>query len=585
MPCAADAAHFPPVEGGGPAKLPDSIASLSHPIVGFFGALNERVDPAVIEILARRMPEASVALIGPCYGTFPRLKGLKNVHFLGHRSYLMLPRYLAAFDCAIIPYRLSEGIEFVQPVKALEYLAGGKPVVSTAIPDLVELYSDKIGIAKDPEEFVTLVREAVGEGGKRAKEYVDLARMRGWQEMTNDFLKLFEEIWEEKNRAPRRVAHLLHGVHLGGAEEVVVNLCGELGREGEGDILGEVVCLGRGDLVQKRLRRKRLASHIVEMRGKTDLGILFRLIALLRARRIDLIHTHTGRTNLVGRLAGRLAGLPILTTVHTAVARDINDLGRSNWLNARVEKMTRGWSGMLLTVSNHNRDEIVRSGFDENRVVHVPNGVDMDFEKVSEGKLWELRKEFKIRDAGTPVVGMVASMRPRKGPEVLLRAMKTLAAEFPDVRLLMVGSVEFVRKVDYLEKLKSLARGEGVEDRVVFTGHRDDVRTVLALVNVAVLPSLFGEGLPLSILEAMASEKPVVATETEGNDEVVVHEETGLLVPPKDPEALARAIAFFLRDPGAAARMGRVGRRRAERLYSLQAMAKGYGEIYDKILA
>ncbi|NQU44428.1 glycosyltransferase, partial [bacterium] len=167
--CGADARHFSPP--GPDAPKPVDIYDLPRPIVGFFGAINERVDPVVLEALARAMPEASIVLIGPVYKGFhqsghegqgredtPDLRKFGNIHFLGPKPYAQLPACLAAFDCAIVPYRLTDGIEFVQPVKVLEYLAGGKPVVSTAIPDVVEIYGHLVRIGRSPRDFVQKAR-------------------------------------------------------------------------------------------------------------------------------------------------------------------------------------------------------------------------------------------------------------------------------------------------------------------------------------------------------------------------------------------------------------------------------------------
>jgi glycosyltransferase involved in cell wall biosynthesis len=219
----------------------------------------------------------------------------------------------------------------------------------------------------------------------------------------------------------------------------------------------------------------------------------------------------------------------------------------------------------------------------EDRVVLVPNGVPLTFSRRAAGELDAARREFPALGAGGPIVGMLASMRPRKGPEVLLRAFPAIAREFPGVRLLMVGSGEFVESTDYLKTLKSLAMSLGIPDRVVFTGHRDDPTLMLALMDTVVLPSLFGEGLPLVILEAMALGKPVVASRTEGNDEAVRDGVNGLLTPAGDDAALSEAILSLLRDPARARAMGEEGRRIAEAEYDIAIMARRYEAAYSRV--
>lgn len=583
IPCGVDAERFAPPEGKRSAGTPEDVASLPRPIIGFFGAVNERLDPDLLAALADRIPEASIVLVGPIYRRFGGLREAPNVHFTGLKPYAELPRYLAAFDCAIVPYRLDAGIEFVQPVKILEYLAGGKPVVSTAIPDVAALYSDTVRIARGgPEDFVRQVREALAEGSARRDEYMAVARRRSWEEMARDFEDLFVEALDRRRNAPRRVVHLIHGTHLGGAEELAANLCGALSPD---RYQGRVICLAKGETVRSRLERRGAAWEIVEMRSKTDLAVVLRLIERLRAARVDVLHTHTSRTNLVARLASRLTALPVVSTVHTAVARDINDFGRSNRVNAWIERLTRGWSACFVSVSRRNARELVDRGMDPARVVHIPNGVGIDTRAAAPEETKRLAREamgVDVREAR--VVGIVASLRPRKGAEYLLRAVAQLAGEFPSIHLLVVGSAEWVESVDYLQRLKNLAGDLGIAERVAFTGHRDDAADLLSLMEVYVLPSLYGEGLPLSILEAMAQGKPVVATATEGNDELVRDGETGFLVPPRDPAALAGAIATLLRDPAQARAMGERGRELVRSQFSLGRMTQRYEAVYDGTL-
>jgi glycosyltransferase involved in cell wall biosynthesis len=594
--CGVDAPHF--AAQFSPDAVPADIRSLPRPVIGYFGAINERMDPEILLHLSEQMPKASLVLIGPVYQRFrsfpaPGEAGAKgesahsilrkrpNVHFLGAKSYDILPAYLSAFDCAIVPYRLVDGVEFVQPVKILEYMAGGKPVVSTAIPDVVKFYAGVIRVASDKEDFVQKVREAIDEGSARSEEYAVLATERGWSDMADEFETLIRAALEEKERAPRRAVHLLHGTHLGGGEELVLNL---IRAHDATRCRASLITLGRGEIMERRIRQSGISWSLVGMRGRLDLAVLFPLISVLRSRKCDIIHTHTGRTNLLGRLAGRVMGVPVVSTVQSAVSRDINRDGQKAGLNAWIERRTMGWSARLLTVSRHNRDELVRWGADPARVLHIPNGVPARFGLPRFEELTAACQKFGLVRGKARLVGMLASMRPRKGPEVLLRAMPLVRERFPDAMLLMVGGAEFVEGRDYLADLKKLAVELGVGDAVVFTGHRDDARTMLALMDVVILPSLFGEGLPLTILEAMSLGKPVVASRTEGNDEVVRDGETGFLVEANNPRALADGVVRMLEDMDQAARMGWAGRKLLEKEYDIDLMARRYEAVYSEVL-
>lgn len=173
-----------------------------------------------------------------------------------------------------------------------------------------------------------------------------------------------------------------------------------------------------------------------------------------------------------------------------------------------------------------------------------------------------------------PVVLAVARLEPQKGIADLLQA----AVLVPEATFLLAG--EGTERA----RLESMAKTLGVEGRVTFLGYRDDVPRLLANCDLFVLPSLY-EGLPISVLEAMAAGKPVVATAIAGTDEAVCGGETGLLVPPADPPALAEAIRSMLSDPRRAERFGRSGRERALREFSAEKMTRALTQLYEQVLS
>jgi UDP-galactopyranose mutase len=154
FPSGVDEAHFR--YAGGP--VPDDIADLPSPVIGFYGVLDERVDFHLIAKMADLRPDWSFVMIGPVVKIEEsELARRSNIHYLGMRTYEMLPRYLSRFDAAILPFAINEATRFISPTKTLEYLAGGKPVVSTPIRDVAVLYGDVVEIAETPEEFVSAI--------------------------------------------------------------------------------------------------------------------------------------------------------------------------------------------------------------------------------------------------------------------------------------------------------------------------------------------------------------------------------------------------------------------------------------------
>jgi len=194
LPGGCDYEHF---AGGTAERAPLGLKGLKRPIVGFFGALNERLDGPLLARLAEER-DWTLALIGPRYRTAPPLPHSSNVRLLGPCPYEALPDALAAFDAAIIPYRTEGAARFVNPVKTLEYFAGGKPVVSSAIPDVERLQGEAVLIARDPEEFVALVRRAIQDPAwvrPRVEAGQRLARARSWEQAAAHMAARIEERW------------------------------------------------------------------------------------------------------------------------------------------------------------------------------------------------------------------------------------------------------------------------------------------------------------------------------------------------------------------------------------------------------
>lgn len=203
------------------------------------------------------------------------------------------------------------------------------------------------------------------------------------------------------------------------------------------------------------------------------------------------------------------------------------------------------------------------------RVVHNGIPVPRSVPKIDD----ELRGSL-LQGANRPIVLTAARLHEQKGHEHLLEA----AVHVPRALFVLAGDGP------ERERLEARARDIGIEDRVRFLGLRDDVGALLAACDLFVLPSLY-EGLPLSVLEAMAVARPVIATSVGGTAEAVIDGENGLVVPPADPAALAAAINSLLSDPARATRMGQAGRARVIESFSIESMVRGVEAVYDEVLA
>lgn len=294
-----------------------------------------------------------------------------------------------------------------------------------------------------------------------------------------------------------------------------------------------------------------------------------RLAEFLRLARADVVHNYLLRANVIGSVAGRLAGVPVVLASKRGCHR------------------RRGWQLAGARLSNRLADcvtgnsEAVREFVHENegcpkeKMVVIPSGVDTDrFRPLPPG-------DYKRRlglDPARPVVGSVTRMRVRKGVEEFLRAAAQVCRRRPEVQVAIAGEVSLPDEVE------RFVTESGLADHLRLLGRRTDIPEILAAFDLFVLSS-HGEGMSNAILEAMAMEKPVVATGVGGTSEVVQHRRSGLLVPAKDPDALAAAIEEVLRSPAEeTAAMGRLGRQIVLERFSAQAMVRQMEELYVELL-
>lgn len=290
-----------------------------------------------------------------------------------------------------------------------------------------------------------------------------------------------------------------------------------------------------------------------------------RLAAWLTANRVEVVNTHSSSDGWLAGLAARLAGRPILI--------------RSRHIE--VDYPHRFWSGLafrslprhVITTSQRIADRLVNElGVPRERVNCIPTGVNLQrFDPATQGTL---RKELGLAD-NVALVGMISVLRSWKGHATLLEAAAKLLADGKHKIHFVIAGEGPMRVV-----LPDQIAQAGLKDHVTLPGHRADVPEMLASLDVLVLPSYAHEGIPQIILQAQAMARPVVATTIGGIPEVVEDGVTGLLVEPRDADALAANIAAILDDPALAKRLSQAGRAQIESKYSLDAMGEKLLELY-----
>jgi glycosyltransferase involved in cell wall biosynthesis len=369
--------------------------------------------------------------------------------------------------------------------------------------------------------------------------------------------------------ATRRVLHVVNGEHYSGAERVQDLLALELPHAGF-----EVgfASLKPGLFASKR--SSQLAElHSLRMQGKFDLRPAREVAKVARDGGYSLLHAHTPRSLLVAALAAMQTGLPLVYHVHSPASRD-STRRLANWMNDRVERWAFGAASKLITVSPTLTQHMLGMGVAPERIECVLNGVP----RLPDDAPGARRRKQPI---GPFVVGMVALFRPRKGAEVLLDAVAELRKRGHDIRLQAIGPFE---TDEYREQLYQREADLALQEAVHWTGFTDDVPGELARIDALALPSLFGEGLPMVVLEAMAAGLPVVATCCEGTVEAVEEGVTGYLVNPSDVGSLTDAIERIATGEADYAAMSLAGRKRHADRFSAEAMARSVARVYDAVL-
>lgn len=307
-----------------------------------------------------------------------------------------------------------------------------------------------------------------------------------------------------------------------------------------------------------------------------DLMALWELICLMRQEKYDIVHTHNSKAGFIGRLAARIAGVPIIVhTIHGFAFHEFEKPPRQI-LFILLEKFAARFADKLITVSEPLKQWGLRLGIGrKEQYITIYDGIEIN-KFILDINIGQKRQEFGIRAADF-VVGVVSKLWEGKGHKCILQAAKSVIAKVPDVKIMFVGE-------GYLrEELEALTRQLGLSDYVIFSGFRTDIPEITAIFDIAILASFF-EGLGRVLLEAMVLGKPVIATRVGGIVDVVDDGETGILVPPNDSVALAKALIRLLLDDDLRKRMGEAGRAKIDAKFSAKTMVEQIRQVYEELI-
>jgi sugar transferase (PEP-CTERM/EpsH1 system associated) len=371
------------------------------------------------------------------------------------------------------------------------------------------------------------------------------------------------------------IGHVIYGLKTGGVENGLVNLINHMPAD---RYRHAIICLTDYSDFRSRIRQPDVQCYALHKpRGKAP-GLYLKIWRLFRELRPHIVHTRN-LTALAAQVPALFAGVPV--RIHGEHGRDMNDLDGSNVRYQRIRRAIRPFVQQYIALSQDlERYLHDRIGVPRGHLAQIYNGVDTAvFRPARGGERRALPAGFA--DEQSVVVGCVGRMEPVKDQLTLVRAFLHLGDVRPDLRarlrLVIIGEGALRRPA--LELLGDA----GLDVCAWLPGDRGDVAAIMQGFDLFVLPSR-AEGISNTILEAMATGLPIVATRVGGNPELVEEGRTALLVPPADPKALAEAVAVYADDAAKRTQHGAAGRELAESRFSLPAMVKAYTDVYDRVL-
>lgn len=363
-----------------------------------------------------------------------------------------------------------------------------------------------------------------------------------------------------KMNKPILIAHVIHRFQIGGLENGVVNLINSLPEDQFDHV---IICMTDYTDFKDRLKRDIPCFALHKKPGK-DFMVYYRLWKVLRKTKPDIVHTRNINT-LEAMLPALFAGVHY--RIHGEHGRNMIDTDGMNKRYLMIRQFFRPLVNKYIVLSQEMKDWLLNTvKVKANKTVQIYNGVDIN-------RFQPVQKQL----SGSLNIGTVGRLQEEKDQMNLVKAFVLLNQSYPEYKDLLTLSL--VGDGPLKEKISDYCQQKNVTDQVNLLGAKDDVPQQLKKLDLFVLPSLC-EGLSNTILEAMASGLPVIATNVGGNAELVVEGETGFIVPPADPQALAEAINRYVENPSLLLKHGAAGRKRIEDFFAIEKMVSAYAQVY-----
>jgi glycosyltransferase involved in cell wall biosynthesis len=363
-----------------------------------------------------------------------------------------------------------------------------------------------------------------------------------------------------------KVLHLITSLEVGGAQH---GLLLGLPRFNT-DRYEHIICSLMNRIpMADQFRESGIEVHSLGLNRRTDLSVLVRLRKLMKKVRPDVLHTYLLHANVLGRIVGRLVGIPVIIGSERTIGQ-VGPCGRlatklSNPLTNAVEVNSElGARSIAIDLGvPPNKIEVVRSGVDLKKFGHSTNRA-------------AIRSQIGLKK-DQHLVLYIGRLRAVKGIEYGLRAFAAAQSQLSSMHMALAGEGEL------LGHLKNIVRELNVSDHVTFLGVRNDLPDLLSAADSVLMPSL-NEGFPRTAIEAMAAGKPIIATNVGGTSEAIIDGETGILIPAKDIEVMTSTLLRLVNDKDLQLKLGEAGRQRSRNNYSVNNYVTRLDELYRKLL-
>ncbi|MBC8184489.1 glycosyltransferase family 4 protein [candidate division KSB1 bacterium] len=364
-----------------------------------------------------------------------------------------------------------------------------------------------------------------------------------------------------------KILHLISSSGFYGAENVIIELTKSSQINYFETVIGVFNNINNPNTeIAEEAKLNNLNVTIFLCQGRFDLRTILSIRKFIKVNNIKIVHSHGYKSNFYALMATMFTKVQKITTCHLWT--------EGSFKNRIYEAMDRFWVtrfDKIVTVSDKLKDQVLKTTVSSNKVTTIYNGIDLNrFNHPFKNS--NLRKEFNIKKS-TKVIGTIGRLTEQKGHLFLLESARQILKDFPDTGFLFVGDGHLRQvlqnKIDELD----------LHNHVIFTGIRKDIPEILAMIDLFVLPSL-DEGFPMILLEAMAAQKPVIATNVGDVSSVLINRKTGILIPPDDRTQLINAVTELLSDKKLANELAHQGYLKVKENYSSQRMAEKYAEIY-----